>query len=212
MWKPTSIAGACALTLATVAIAAACNDLDEPVVAATTDAGVVEAAAPFDGGAPADAPSAEGDAVAPTTQDPAIAQVLLTANQSEVALGQLVQRIAVSPEVQIFASSMVTEHSAAIDRETALFQTLGITPTDSATSRELQSASDTLLARMLTLRGSNVDRIYIASQVAVHAEVLDLIDTQLLPAATAPELVTELQTLRTAVTAHLVAARRLQVQ
>jgi putative membrane protein len=136
--------------------------------------------------------------------------VLLTANQSEVTQGRLAQRIAVAPEVQIFAASMATEHGAAIERETALFETLGITPTDSATSRQLQSASDTLVAQMLTLRGNNIDRIYIAAQVGTHAAVLDLIDTQLLPAATAPELVTELQTLRTAVSAHLIAARELQ--
>jgi putative membrane protein len=211
MFKASSIAGAVVLPLAAAMIATACNDLDEPVASAATDAGQgAEALAPIDAGT--DAPSVEDGAVAPTTEDPAIAQVLLVANLNELAQGELAQRIAVAHEVQIFASSMATVHTAILERENALFQALGLTPRDSETSRQLQADSDTLYAQMLTLQGNNIDRFFIGTQVGSHADLIELIDSQLLPAATAPALVTELETLRIELTAHLDAARELQVR
>jgi putative membrane protein len=204
----SSIAGALVLGLAAATTAASCNDLDEPVT--VSDAGpAADAGATVDAGTPAgEAATSNEDAA--VVQDSRIAQVLLTANQSEVAQSQLAERLAFTEQVKTFAISMVTAHSAVLDRENALFQTLRLTPVDSETSRQLQAASDTLLAQMLTLTGINLDRVSVDAQVAVHAKILDLIDNELLPAASAPELANELTTLRTAVAAHLAAARELQ--
>jgi putative membrane protein len=208
MRRASSIAGAIALVLAAGTMASACNDLDVPV--SVSDAGQGgDAQAIVDAGTAAEAAAtANGDTA--TIQDSRIAQVLFTVNQGEVAESQLAARLAFTDQVKIFATSMVTEHIAVLEREMVLFDKLGLTLVDSETSRQLQTASDTLLAQMLTLRGINVDRVYVDAQVAAHAKILDLIDNELLPAATAPELGSELTTLRTAVAAHLAAARELQ--
>jgi putative membrane protein len=208
------------MTLVAAIAASGCDDLEvEPSApadagdagtAVDTGAGVDDATTTTaDAGPPADA--SNGDAVVAESRDPQIAQVMTIANQTEVTQGQIAALTAVTPQVQTFASSMVSEHGALLERQQALFRTLGITPVDTSTSRGLQSESDALVDQLRSLRGINVDQVYMDAQVSQHAEVIDLIDSQLLPAVTAPELRAELVSMRATMSAHLDAARSLAI-
>ncbi|MDB4995480.1 MAG: hypothetical protein JWM74_2912, partial [Myxococcaceae bacterium] len=140
MFKASSIAGAFALTLV-VAMAASCSG-DDSVVTVTEDAGG-GGTTPPDASVPADAST--DDAVVEAVQEPQIADVLLTVNRRELQQGQIAQTYAVTPQVQTFASLMVDEYTAINARQEALIATLGLTPADSATNRQLQSEADDVI-------------------------------------------------------------------
>jgi putative membrane protein len=212
MAKRSSIAGVLALTVVMVGAAAACSG-DDTVVGVTEDAGAGDDGSGSDVGTSVDAAtSADGesnDAAVEALADPQIAQVMLITSEGEIARGQLAQSYALTPAVLGFASQMVTEHTDMSKRQQALFLALGITASDSETSRQMQATSDSVLAQ-LQLLPNDFERVYIDSEVAAHALILDLIVRQLLPAATASELKDELQAMRATETQHLVAARALQ--
>jgi predicted outer membrane protein len=204
MFKASSIAGAFALTLV-VAMAASCSG-DDSAVTVTQDAGG-GGTTPPDASVPADAST--DDAVVEAVQEPQIADVLLTVNRRELQQGQIAQTYAVTPQVQTFASLMVDEYTAINARQEALIATLGLTPADSATNRQLQSEADDVILQLQKLP-DDFERVYIDAQVAAHAEVLNLIDRQLLPAAASDGMQAELVALRAAVSSHLDAARIVQ--
>lgn len=210
------------LTLATMALGAAaavtqgCDDDDNggPVVIdastdAANDAGGGDA---MDAGDAADEGAADGDADAADTGvagDPQVLAIVLVANTGEVQQGQLAEGKAIAVDVRNFAAMMVTDHTAAQQREQHLVQITGIAVQPSATSQLLQAASDAMIAQLQPLTGVTFDRAYITGQIQEHSQVLTLIDSVLLPAASTDLFRTELRTVRAAVVAHLAEAQRI---
>ena len=129
--------------------------------------------------------------------------VLASANQGEINEGNLAPGRASSPAVLAFAARMVTEHTAALNRVTALASSTGLTPVASPTSQALDAISASTVQALTPLSGSVFDVAYIQSQVAAHNTVLNNIDRQLLPSATTEALRSELTTTRAAVAEHL---------
>jgi putative membrane protein len=66
------------------------------------------------------------------------------------------------------------------------------------------------LATLKALDGAAFAQAYVAAMVKDHTEALRALDTQLIPAASTPAVVTHLQTTRHHVADHLEAAKRLQ--
>jgi len=129
--------------------------------------------------------------------------VLTSANQGEINEGNLAPGRASSPAVLAFAARMVTEHTAALNRVTALASSTGLSPVASPTSQALDATSASTVQALTPLSGSVFDVAYIQSQVAAHNTVLNNIDRQLLPSATTDALRSELTTTRAAVAEHL---------
>jgi putative membrane protein len=183
--------------------AAACADDDDDVQlqpAPAIDAGgVVDA--------PLDAAELDDGGIRNNAQ---IAHVLITANTGEIDEGTLADLKGTSPAVLAFGQRMVTEHSAANQRAEALVQSLGITPVDNPVSVQLKQDADAAIAQLQALEGAAFDLAYMDTQVTVHTKVLSIIDTMLIPAATAPELTAELQTMRANVATHLQDAQQLR--
>jgi putative membrane protein len=165
---------------------------------ATVDAGVADVSA-------AEAPV---DAVA-TLSDPIIAGVVVELNMGEVAAGQLAEMRASDDDVEDFAMMMVAEHSAANMRAMALAQRLNLAAADSSVRQMVRMKGEAVLAMLRPLSDAAFDRAYMASQVMMHMDALQLLESQLIPAAQAPDLRTELMMMRTAVVAHLAEAREL---
>lgn len=142
--------------------------------------------------------------------DAQIMHVLATANTGEVEQGTLASSKATDPAVLSFAQRMVTEHTAGNQRGQTLAQAKGLTPADNPTSQQLKSESDAIVAQLQPLTGAAFDAAYIDSQVTVHTKVLALIDEVLLPAATDPDVRTELTTTRGHVATHLSEAQAIK--
>jgi putative membrane protein len=145
-----------------------------------------------------------------TLNDNQVAAVIVAANTGEIQEGQVAQAQGSNDAVKVFAGKMVTEHTAANTRATALFSGLGITPQENATSQKLTSDASAMVTSLKAMSGAALDKAYIDGQVAAHQMVLDLIDKTLLPGASRAELKTELNTMRTAVAAHLAEAKTIQ--
>lgn len=142
--------------------------------------------------------------------DAQIVQSLLTANSLDSAAGAEAARAASSPDVRAFASDMMRDHGALNAKVTDLVNRSMLAPETSlhvATFGSMATQSKALLAGKT---GGDYDIAYIDSEVAMHQSVLDHIDHDLMPQATAAELKPLLDQARASVLAHLERAKGLQ--
>jgi putative membrane protein len=105
---------------------------------------------------------------------------------------------------------MVTDHTAVNKSAVELAKRLGLTPKDNPTSRSLKDGGDQNLKALTSLSGAAFDSAYVAQEVAYHRQVLDAIDSTLVPGATNAELKALLVKVRPAFVAHLDHAVSLQ--
>lgn len=153
-----------------------------------------------------------GAANAQTLDDARIAAIVVTANQVDIDAGRLAARTSQHAEVTAFAERMVTDHTGVNDAAVALVTRLGITPRATDTSRALEAGGTKTRARLATLSGDAFDRAYVAHEAAYHRQVLDAIDTLLIPQAANAELKALLVKVRPAFLAHLEHARSLSAR
>jgi putative membrane protein len=165
-----------------------------------SDAGASDGGASTEGDAGADASS--GDAASAELTDPQIAAVTSVANDGEVLQANTARPKLTNPSAQGFADMMVTMHTAAQARQSALLMQKGITPEANAVSAMLKQESDAIVAQ-LSAAPAPVDLAYMSAQVTVHQKVLNTLDTVLIPSADDPALKADLMTTRGEVSAHL---------
>ena len=147
---------------------------------------------------------------AQSVNDAQIASIVVTANQVDIDAGQLAASRATSDEVKAFARLMVTDHTGVNKAATDLAAKLKVTPQDNPTSQSLKADGDKSLAHLKTLKGAAFDKAYIDREVAYHQQVVDALDSTLIPGATNEELKALLVKVRPAFIAHLEHAKRLQ--
>jgi putative membrane protein len=189
------------LFLGLSALGAGCSDDDDNTTNnTTTDTGT---------GTTTDTGTGTDSTTAALT-DADIGAIVSALNMGEIEQGNLAKDKAVRGSVKKFAEMMVTEHTAAQMRATALLTRLGITPTENATSTMVKMEATTVLNNLKTLSGSAFDSAYVDSQVTMHQRALDIMDMQLLPNAKNAELKAELTTARASVAMHLNEAKMLQ--
>jgi putative membrane protein len=141
-----------------------------------------------------------------------VAMIADLANTSEIEQGKLAQTKAKSPSVKKFAAMMVKHHSEAKTEQAKLFQSLKLTPTQSAQATQLKDSADKSLGSLRGADGSAFDAAYIESQIDAHQKVLDTIDQQLLPAAVDQQLIDGLKKMRATVESHLTEAKNVQAE
>ena len=138
-------------------------------------------------------------------RDPEIVQVVLTANEGEVAEGNIAVMRASSDAVRDFAQMMVTDHTAAAEQASDLGDTIGIDPTDVAVALNAE-ANQTIMA-LNDASDDEFDALYMESQVKAHQEVLTLVRRTLIPQADDDTLQMLLSNMEATVEAHLNEAR-----
>jgi putative membrane protein len=141
--------------------------------------------------------------------DSAIAGAMMEANTGEVVVGDVAQLRAHDPAVIAFAKRMMREHSVANAHLTVVLEQNGIVTEDSEVSRTLTAATVATVQKLSALKGAGLDAAYLASQIDMHQQVLQLLDAVLIPEARLATLRAELMANRTAVVSHLAAARAL---
>ena len=115
-----------------------------------------------------------------------------------------------SPEIRSFAELMIKDHNAVNGAAIALATKLKVTPEDNPTSRSLKAGGEKNLATLKGLDGAALDKAYVEHEVVYHAQVIDALDTILIPGATNGELRGLLVKVRPAFVAHLEHAKSLQ--
>jgi putative membrane protein len=186
------------LSLAAVAVFAACGGEEAEEVAVATDpvAAVTETApAPASGGA---------------VTNPQIADIVVAANEVDIKAGELAQSKAMDPGVKAFAQRMITDHTGVNQAATDLVTQLGVTPEPNPVSQQLRDNGATTRRTLEGKSGAEFDRAYIENEVAYHQAVLDAIDNTLIPSAQNAELKALLEQTRPAIASHLQHAKEIQ--
>lgn len=146
---------------------------------------------------------------AQSLDDAQIAAIVVVANQVDIDAGRLAAKASQNTEVVSFAERMVTDHTGVNEAARTLVTKLGVTPKPSDTSRSLEAGGEKNLARLRTLRGEAFDKAYTAHEAAYHQQVIEALDTALIPNAANAELKALLVKVRPAFVAHLEHARAL---
>lgn len=106
-------------------------------------------------------------------------------------------------DVQLLADDVLQEHRAARERAMVLAERLQVELRATPLSMQLERDAEGRLARYLEKYGDVLEHDWLEGQLTLHDEALGVIDRQLLPAATAPEVRELLQDMRRIVTAHV---------
>jgi len=187
------------LTVLSLALAAACSSADSDTSAADTAQAALPPAATVTDSAPAGA-----------VTDPQIADIVVAANEVDIAAGELARTSGTDPRVKAFGERMVTDHTGVNQAASELVGRLGVTPERNATSDKLRRDGELAREALQRETGAAFDRAYIDGEVAYHDAVLKAIDDTLIPNAQNAELKALLEQTRPAVEAHLQHARELQ--
>lgn len=142
--------------------------------------------------------------------DGQILKVLSTVDEGEIAQAQVALKKTNDQRIRDFATHMVDEHTAATQAGAQLASRDSLTLSDSPKSTALQASGDQMLEQLNAAEGATFDATYVNGQIDQHAEVLQLIDQQLLPAVVNAELRDSINNARGMVARHLDQAKALK--
>jgi putative membrane protein len=120
--------------------------------------------------------------------DPQIAEIVLTANNIDIARGKLALSKTKNPDVKQFAQQMIDDHGASNKEAVALATRLGVKPEKNATSKSLDAGAKKATARLKKESGAKFDKDYIDTEVQYHQAVIDAVKNALIPNAQNKEL------------------------
>lgn len=144
-----------------------------------------------EGGAPADLSDAQ------------ILEVTDTANLGEITQANTALEKLNNQRVRLYATRMVGEHTAGRELGVAVADAIDVTPVTSPTAQQLEAESNAIVQQLFAATEAQIDVLYMQTQVTAHRRVLELIEDQLLPSASAPDLVTYLHDMHHHVEDHL---------
>jgi putative membrane protein len=155
------------------------------------------------------AAAAAATPAAPALTDANIAALLDEANAADSAAGKLASTKGTSADVKAFGVMMMNDHHALRKLGQDLVAKLGVTPVPPANDSLPAKAAAAMANLTATAKGAAWDKAYIDGEVAVHQEVLGLIDAAL-GAAQNAELKDLLTKARPNIEAHLKRAQDIQ--
>jgi putative membrane protein len=146
----------------------------------------------------------------PKISDAQIAAIVVAANQVDIDAGKFAAGKTKNAEVKKFADTMVTDHTAVNKSAVDLVTKLKVSPEENDTSRALKAGGDKNITALRALKGKAFDRAYVDHEVTYHEQVLQSLDSVLIPNAQNGELKALLVKVRPAFVAHLEHAKHLQ--
>ena len=159
--------------------------------------------------APAEATPAPAPAAAPLT-DEQIVKITGTVDKGEIEQAKLAQKKAKNPRVKKFAAHMISQHSKSKKKGETLAKDNKLTVAESSVATDLEGKASEHLESLKNADAKDFDRTYTDAQVMQHQAVLDLLNSQLIPNASHPDLKAQLEEARGMVETHLVEAREIQ--
>jgi putative membrane protein len=146
----------------------------------------------------------------PKVSDAQIAAIVVAANQVDIDAGKFAAKKSTNSEVQKFAQTMVTDHTAVNKSAVDLVTKLKVSPAENDTSRALKDGGKKSMTALRALSGTAFDKAYVDREVDYHQQVIDALDTVLIPNAKNAELKALLVKVRPAFVEHLNHAKHLQ--
>lgn len=156
---------------------------------------------------PADSASAAPGAEAVTPAG--ILSQLYVANTTEIQLSKEAAKKATSSAVKRIAAKLAADHSKNREEERALAQKLNITLAP-ATGAGAASDSTSLPSELQGKTGRVFDKAFVEHEIKDHEDNIQKIQTQLLPAASNPEVKAYLQKTLSAIQGHLASLKQVR--
>jgi putative membrane protein len=150
----------------------------------------------------------KANAQAPT--DPQIAGIVQTANQIDINQAKLALKKTSNQQVKDFANQMISDHTNLEKSVNDLAKKLGVTPEDSATSKQLKQQAAEESKKLKSLSGKAFDQEYASHEVAYHQAVIDAAKNTLIPNAKNAELKSALEGAAPLLQGHLEHAQQLE--
>jgi putative membrane protein len=181
-----------ASAIALLAAACATKDADQ----ATTDSA-------------AGATAADPAPARPALDDPTIVAIFDGANSADIETGQLAVERGSTKEVRDFGAMLARDHKAVQQQGRDLAQRLGVTPTPPADDASAKAHAD-VMASLRTKSGAEFDKAFLDHEVKFHQDVIDAVNSTLLPAIQNAELKDLVVKVAPAFDAHRIAADNLR--
>ncbi|WP_413293651.1 DUF4142 domain-containing protein [Bdellovibrio sp. HCB185ZH] len=143
-------------------------------------------------------------------EDAQITQLMKTANSGEVDAAKLAVKNSKNPSVKTFAEKMVKEHTENGEKVKTLSKDEKIKMSSSDDEKKLKADTKEKMKGLKKAKENDFDKAYMGTQVAMHQELLDKLDTKLIPEARNPALKSYLQETRAHVQNHLNDAKTIQ--
>lgn len=156
------------------------------------------------------APPTETAAAPAALTDEQIVRITETVNEGEIEQAKLAQKKAKNPRVKKFAANMISQHTKSKKKSANLAKEAQLTVADSPVATDLESKTNQHLETLKAADRADFDRTYTDAQIAQHQEVLELLNKQLIPNASHPDLKAQLEEERGMVETHLLEAREIQ--
>jgi putative membrane protein len=152
----------------------------------------------------------EVKAYAQAPSDPQIAGIVQTANQIDISQAKLALKKTSNPQVKEFANQMISDHTNLEKSVNDLAKKLGVTPEDSATSKQLKQQAADETKKLRSLHGKAFDKEYASHEVAYHQAVIDAAKNTLIPNAKNAELKSALEGAAPVLQGHMEHAQQLE--
>lgn len=117
-----------------------------------------------------------------------IAHITSTVDTGEIKLAKLALKNSQNEEVRTYAQHIIDDHTAMLTEGKQIYSSLNVKPVNNATSRTLNKEMNQHFAKLNRLKGAQFDLQYVTVNAQAHAKVGNLIEAQLIPAATEPQL------------------------
>jgi len=142
--------------------------------------------------------------------DPQILAWILAVDSNEITVATAAEKKRLSKKASAFAKTLRTQHSADAAKAVKLAKRLNLTPMADDRVIALRAEATDALAALSGQEGTDFEKAYIDAMVKGHSEVLETIDSQMIPHAVNEGVKNHLTELRGHVAAHLEQGKRLQ--
>ncbi len=156
----------------------------------------------------ATAPTATTSAAQPALDDPTIVAIFDAANTADIETGGLAAKQGHSKEVREFGAMLVRDHTQVRQLGRDLATKLAVTPTPPKDDKSAAAHAATM-KRLQALKGAEFDHAFLQYEVTFHKNVIDAVNTTLLPAIRNAELKDLVVKVAPAFQAHMLAAENL---
>lgn len=143
--------------------------------------------------------------------DPTIVAIFDAANTADIETGDLAAQRGHSQEVRNMGAMFARDHRAVRQQGRDLAKKLGVTPTPPKGDQSAKQLAQTM-AMLRSKKGADFDKAYLEHEAAFHKEVIDAVNSTLLPAIQNAELKALVQKVAPAFKAHMMAAEALDRQ
>lgn len=113
-------------------------------------------------------------------KDGEILELLIVANNNEIAAAKVASKKATTPAVKAYAEMLKTQHEQNLAQTEAISKSTGIKPVNTTLSKSMTKDGKKELKGLKAMNAKDIDKAYILAMVKGHMMVIELFDTNLM--------------------------------